>query len=481
MKVLNYVQTKLASAFEKTIFSGNASRGIFCAPTGTGKTGTARAMLNLYSHRFFNTGVGAGFSVFMTPRILLTDQQSISLADFRIRDEEYPDCEIETYVIHSKSYKSTKRDDLNQAISDAHARGKYLVFLVTYDSADKISFIRPDVIICDEAHTLVGDEFHSVVMNAFAEELPRVFLTATPKEIKGENTKGMNNNKLYGNYLATVSPRVAIERRLIVPPRLHVFEAWKEGKKRSNVVVDQVCHVFNFHQSKSELPAKVLFAMDGVPAIQLIQKHVDLIYSITGAKVFTITAEYGSFIDHERVDREEFLDAISQFEGKSIVCHYSTIGIGIDVDGFTGIALLRGAEQTTAIQTIGRALRVYHGDRDEMGLAKPQEFRIKKSALVTVTVFNGDGSYKSQIKPIIKAMRTSGFDFFKEPIYYSSERGETKQVAEFTNQQLMEKEMEKLRDNVQYELDDVQDELEVEEIYLNGPNWNNSADYTLIA
>lgn len=123
MKKLNYVQTRLAQAFKKNIFAGLCDRGIFCAPTGAGKTGTARAMINLYAHKFVNMGEGAGFSFFLTPRIALTEQQALALAlvDFHILDAEYPDVEILTHNVHSNSADDYRAARLKNVLSSPRA------------------------------------------------------------------------------------------------------------------------------------------------------------------------------------------------------------------------------------------------------------------------------------------------------------------------------------------------------------------------
>lgn len=56
-------------------------------------------------------------------------------------------------------------------------------------------------------HNVVGDEFYATVMHYLHEDSPRVFLTATPKEVEGQNTQGFNNSKMYGEFLAQVAPR----------------------------------------------------------------------------------------------------------------------------------------------------------------------------------------------------------------------------------------------------------------------------------
>ena len=116
--------------------------------------------------------------------------------------------EILTHNVHSNSADDYRaRADLEEAINSAKAQNKYLVFCSTYQSARYMSGLKPDLIICDEAHNVVGDEFYATVMHYLHEDSPRVFLTATPKEVEGQNTQGFNNSKMYGEFLAQVAPR----------------------------------------------------------------------------------------------------------------------------------------------------------------------------------------------------------------------------------------------------------------------------------
>lgn len=470
MKKLNYVQNRLAQAFRKNIFAGLCNRGIFCAPTGTGKTGTARAMINLYADKFFNTGEGSGYSFFLTPRIALTDQQSTALVNFRILDDEFPDTEIIEHVVHSKSSDQyLTRSAINDAINSAKEQGKYLVFFSTYKSAKYLSSLTPDLIICDEAHHVVSNQTYDTVMFNLNEDSPRVFLTATPKEVEGENTQGFNNTSKFGQYLAEIAPRRAIDERLIVPPRLHVFYA-NSSKSQFETVVSQIIHSFKTHKNFNPLiPAKVLYVMAGANPVDIARENWSKIHKRTGAKVFTIITSGenpGEFIDgvlqSGQNKREDFFDAFEKHDGPAIMCHYATVGEGIDLPSLTGVVIMRNTELGTTVQSVGRAIRIHNLDRDEFGIGVELNERIKKYALVTVVVFNENTDIETNVGAVVKNLRKAGFDSFKEKIIVSREKNNGDDDDSVGRMDNGEDDDELADFHMQYELTEVMSKIELD-------------------
>ena len=465
LKNLNYVQQRLTQVFKLKMFEGAETRGIFCAPTGTGKTGTARAMLNLFADRYFTKGAGSGYSFFLTPRIALTDQQATALKNFRIAGETFPDVELMIHRVHSVGDGKTA-EELRAAIEAAKRENKYLVFCSTYQSAGSLSKFTPDLIICDEAHNLVSEKFNDTVMESLSQKAIRVFLTATPKEVKGENNTGFNNTAMYGNYMAQIAPRRAIEERLIISPRLHIFKA-NSDRKQHQTLISQVIHIFKNHRAfNPHIWTKVLFAMNGTEPVDVAREYHETIHEHVGVKVFTIvsTGEHdGAYIDGVKYDREEFFNKFNKYEGNAIMCHNRIVSEGIDLPSLTGVAFFRSPSLIDSVQTVGRCIRVHDKDRDESGIGKPLMDRIKKYGLVTVVVYNDDTSIKEAISPFVKSMRSAGFDFFRESILVSRERSNWKENETATDSMIdFDEEPEDL--SIQYDVEEVISEIEEAEI-----------------
>lgn len=431
MKHLNYVQKMCVDEFYEHMIICNAERGIFSAPTGTGKTGAVRGMVNIYSFMMNHTPNHVqGYSVFLTPRIGLTNQQALALENFRFHQSGiYYDCPITTLVIHSDVPDEVTSEYIGVAISEARNNNLYLLICATYQSAYKLSRFTPDVIFCDEAHHVVATsddaEIHRVVMDELCGKSKRVFFTATPKEIAGENTKGFNNSKLYGEYYVRVSPKDAISRGLILPPKLHVLYCGSSHKDE-DTIIDQVCEIYSFHQAhNTNIPAKVLYSMNGTADVDLVRENWRNIFSACGVSVYTIvsTGNYpGAYINGEWVSRERFFSEIQQNNTGAVVCHYSIISEGIDVESFTGVALMRLLNKTETVQVIGRANRVILQDRDEFGVAKPIEQRLKPHALVTSVVYNGCTTNQNYFHDFLRNIRTAGFEFVVGDILTSCSR-----------------------------------------------------------
>lgn len=461
-KNLNKVQRRLMEGFQKTMNIPGADRCILCAPTGTGKTGTARAIINLYA----KTGAHK-VALFLTPRIGLTDQQARALLDFNVADSAYADCAVDILIVHSRIVESKKTPQfLNVKIAENAAKGVYTIIACTYDSAPKLGRIPVDLIICDEAHNVCQEDFFNTVMNRLCQSAHRVFMTATPKESPGTGSTGFNNVAKYGPYAENITPRYAIEKKIIVSPLLHVFKTWSPLDKKFTIV-DQVKQIFEYHRgyNAGRMPTKVLFTLQDSKHIGTVCENAVALSEQTNAKVFTIISSgpfAGQFVNGMEIrNKNDFLDMISEYEGDAIVCHYAMLNEGIDVDGFTGICFMRRVNKTTAIQTIGRGLRIYKKDRQDDGYAKDKEYRIKKHALVTLVVYNDDTSLKAELKEFVVNLREAGFDFFKDQMLESGSKGYGNDDSSKTGS-MNPLDKPEYRHSAQMALDEVQHELERE-------------------
>jgi superfamily II DNA or RNA helicase len=88
-----------------------------------------------------------------------------------------------------------------------------------------------------------------------------------------------------------------------------------------------------------------------------------------------------------------------------LIFHYDILSEGIDVDGITGVALMRNMSLSKLLQTIGRAVRVY----------KPNP-GAKRWALISVSVINGDEDDKENVKYYVSAIRDGGYDISAESV-----------------------------------------------------------------
>jgi hypothetical protein len=152
--------------------------------------------------------------------------------------------------------------------------------------------------------------------------------------------------------------------------------------------------------------SKILFAMKGTDDVKTVEDNVATIRAeFPNHDVFTITSKNGARINNEKVDRElVFLPALTTSKN-CLIFHYDILSEGIDVDGITGVVLLRNMGLSKLLQTIGRAVRVY----------KPNP-GAKRWALISVSVLNGDEDDKENVKYYVQAIRDGGYDISAENV-----------------------------------------------------------------
>jgi hypothetical protein len=152
--------------------------------------------------------------------------------------------------------------------------------------------------------------------------------------------------------------------------------------------------------------SKILFAMKGTEDVKTVEDNISKIKAeFPNHDVFTITSKNGARIDNIKVDRElVFLPALTTSKN-CLIFHYDILSEGIDVDGITGVALMRNMGLSKLLQTIGRAVRVY----------KPAPGS-KRWALISVSVINGDHDDKENVKYYVSAIRNGGYNISAEDV-----------------------------------------------------------------
>jgi superfamily II DNA or RNA helicase len=151
--------------------------------------------------------------------------------------------------------------------------------------------------------------------------------------------------------------------------------------------------------------SKILFALNGTEEVKKITDNLDkLKNNFPKHNIFTITSKTGAFVDGVKIKKEDFLERLSLCTN-ALIFHYDILSEGIDVDGITGVAIMRNMGLAKLLQTIGRALRIY----------KPNP-KLKPYALVSVPVLNGDEADKDRLRHTIETIRSGGFDISKEDI-----------------------------------------------------------------
>jgi superfamily II DNA or RNA helicase len=117
--------------------------------------------------------------------------------------------------------------------------------------------------------------------------------------------------------------------------------------------------------------------------------------------ICTITSKTGAMVNGVKIkNKEKFVEELKNRDN-CLIFHYDILSEGIDVDGITGVCLMRELSLAKLLQTVGRALR------SKTGI---------KWAWISVAVLNGDEDDKERVKYFINAIRNGGHDISAETI-----------------------------------------------------------------
>ena len=401
-------QSDSLKAVIKAIKKGKGSAvGRVVMPTGAGKTFVEAAVIEFQR----KDNARKKIHLILAPRILLTNQL---IGEFR----KFSGLTYRALAFHSGNHEpdyeagikwkeeaTTRVDKIQGAYKNAVDSGQNLVVFSTYHSAEKLIGIEFDTMIADESQYCVNEGFNEVIRKLTARV--KLFFTATEKHTASDKGRGLNNTTIYGERLYYISPATLIQLGLIVPPRLHIM--YGETRDEDKSIVSEVLEIARAQHdiTVQELGfSKILFAMKGTDDVKTIEDNIAKIRAeFPDHDVFTITSKNGARINNQKVDRElTFLPSLTTSKN-CLIFHYDILSEGIDVDGITGVVLLRNMGLAKLLQTIGRAVRVY----------KPNP-GAKRWALISVSVLNGDEDDKENVKYYVSAIRDGGYDISAESV-----------------------------------------------------------------
>jgi superfamily II DNA or RNA helicase len=396
------------------ILNTDAGIGRIVIPTGGGKT-----MIEAFALRKFSNEDGNNIHVILAPRIGLVNQlikeyrgfigQSyIALAFHSGRHE--PDYE----KVRWSERATTSTEVIDEEFDRAHRMGKDLVIFSTYASAHKLAAegYLFDTLIADESQYCVAENHFETIREINSSR--KFFFTATEKHTTTQSGRGLNNEKVFGEVLYQVSPATLIEKGYIVAPRLHIMTANREEDKCT--VIDEVIQIA---QKQSELTAdmpvsKILFAMKGTSDVAtVVEKYEEVKKAMPGFSIFTIlsNSKFGAMVDGKKTPRGDFMKILRETDN-ALIFHYDILSEGIDIDGITGVALMRNMNHSKLLQTIGRAVRIFK--------ANPAA---KKQAWVSVMIANGNDESAAHLERVVRMIREGGFEVNVEEVEFTDDQG----------------------------------------------------------
>ena len=403
-------QTALDSITDAITKGEGSAAGRIIMPTGGGKTFVEAALIEWQ----MTNNSKSRIHLVLSPRILLTNQLIKEFREFSgpiyravafHSDRHEPDySEIKWQETATTSYHTVK-DEWGKA----QRKDMDLVVFSTYHSCGRLKGIDFDTIIADESQYCVAAEFNDSLRHLTGRV--RTFFTATEKHTSSVTGRGLNNKEFYGERLYEITPAELVKLGLIVPPIMHIMHG--TTKDEASTIVDEVIEIARVQDEwiRPKLGfSKILFAMNGTKDVARVVDDIDRIKAaLPNHTIFTITAKTGAMEDGMQMRRVNFINSIKSATD-CLIFHYDILSEGIDVDGITGVALLRNMGVAKLQQTIGRAVRVYKPDPDK-----------KTNALISIPVLNGNEDDKENIKFYVNAIRMAGYDISYEMVYQTGE------------------------------------------------------------
>ena len=385
--------------------------GRIVMPTGSGKTVVEATVLR----DRINASTKTKIHLVVAPRIQLCNQL---IKEYRaVAGQQYyavafhsGKAEPETGKVRFTLRSTTSKDNVREEIARAQRKNKDLVIFSTFHSMHKLKTIKFNTIIADESQYCVAEGNFEVVKELKSDL--KLFFTATEKHTPSDSGRGLNNKDVFGPIIYQTTPAAMIKDGYIVPPRLHVMSADRASDKNSTI--DEIKQLATKQMElSSEVPVnKILFAMNNTADVQtVVEKVADLKVAFPNHDIFTIVSntKYGAMINGQKIARGDFMNELRECDN-ALIFHYDILSEGIDVDGITGVVLLRDMQHAKLLQTIGRAVRPYKANPD----AKPQ-------AWISVRSLNGDEESAQNVARIVTSIRDGGFEVNVENVQFTSE------------------------------------------------------------
>ena len=358
-------------------------KGIITSPTGSGKT----LCYITDSRRFLQP---EKVILVVVPQLMLKEQlfnefdKHLSDVDFYYRQVS---SEGKTYQRDRKNLKfritppkspTTSVEEIQDTYRIAQKLKKPLILFVTYDSLCRVvsSLIPIDVAYYDEAHNSTSSDHFNSVKCMSNHSAHNYFFTATPRysQSRSVDGPGMDNVSVYGENIVNIPFKPLLDLGIIVRPFIHLVKSDADTDKmdETSVNLKTIKSIVNYYKTKhSDTPAhKILFCAQGTKSIQdLMNAGLQEWATEMEYKVLSIDSVNKGYVDGNRnINKSKFIKTLNKLgddpNQKMIVLHYSMLGEGIDIKGFTGVVFLRNTlSQIFATQSIGRVIRSAPGKK----------------------------------------------------------------------------------------------------------------------
>ena len=296
--------------------------------------------------------------------------------------------------------QTTNFNELKNHIEKEKRLGRYVIVFGTYQSFHKLASLKFDAIIADESQELVNSDYNKTFSRIDAKY--KFCFTATEKWSESNDGFGLNNEKIFGPRVYTISPKELIDRGLIVPPKIHSPQIISQ-EEDAKFISDLCTRIASYHKKEFESTlgfSKTLFVAKSEYLLAVKNNVKSLREKLPDYDVciFHTNKQLGYSLNGCPLKRNLLIEHIKSNK-KCLVFHEDILSEGIDIPSFTGIAILKNLKHNKALQNIGRTLRLY----------KKNGKNIKTHSLVTVPVWSGFKDSYENIASYVIALREGGF------------------------------------------------------------------------
>ena len=350
------------------------SKGQLIEPTGAGKT---LCMIHDTIREFLSATPQT--IVVVCPRILLAEQLS----------SEFLECITNANVFHVHSgethhQSSTKISDIRWFVEHSRSDRKHQLIFTTYHSLNRLvdAGVDVDTIYFDEAHNSVQRHFYPATEHYAANANRCYFFTATRKTSLTPSKPGMNDAEVYGQVICQVSAPELVAGGYIVPPKMYTHKS-KTTEECGGCPYERDKHNLTDIITQYGLK-KVLVVSKKTKDIMGLISETDFLEVMQerGYDVLHISSKYGAFINKNKVNREQFFDALNSYgkdaEKKLIVLNHSILGEGLNISCLNGVVFQRSTDYINILQNVGRTIRMDPRDSKDI-----REGRITPGAVDT--------------------------------------------------------------------------------------------------
>jgi predicted helicase len=261
------------------------------------------------------------------------------------------------------------------------------VIICTYQSLQKVSRIKFDFGIYDEAHRLCSltkstdKSFANTLADDYIDIKKKLFMTATPKIVDGFELS-MDNEEIYGKKIYECNYANAIDKNILVNYKLNIIaisDTVVAAHIKKNKLVIPVIDTKPFSSRKIAIALMLLDQINNANATHIVTYHsrvesankfsnlLKILSEVLGCEEINIDSVNGS---DRLITRKKIFDTFTKAD-RCILCSTRLLTEGVNIPIIDGVCFVNSkSSEIDIIQCIGRSLR-RHPNKTEAKIYLP--------------------------------------------------------------------------------------------------------------